>query len=61
MAANIFLGIGIGMHQFFFSHHFFVDDVIIMVEWNKENVMNIVNILQCFYLVSGLKIAYNNC
>nr|GEZ19209.1 RNA-directed DNA polymerase, eukaryota [Tanacetum cinerariifolium] len=38
------------------SHLFYVDDAIFMGEWSDSNMANIVNILRCFFLASGLKI-----
>ncbi|GJR38800.1 RNA-directed DNA polymerase, eukaryota [Tanacetum coccineum] len=43
------------------SHLFYADDVIFIGEWSEENVSNIVMLLQCFYLVSGLKINLSKC
>nr|GEY46032.1 RNA-directed DNA polymerase, eukaryota [Tanacetum cinerariifolium] len=38
------------------SHLFYVDDAIFIGEWSQSNMVNIVKILNCFYLASGLKI-----
>ncbi|KAJ0837904.1 putative RNA-directed DNA polymerase [Helianthus annuus] len=38
------------------SHLLYADDAIMMGEWSKNEVVNIVRILRCFYLCSGLKI-----
>ncbi|GJW74853.1 RNA-directed DNA polymerase, eukaryota [Tanacetum coccineum] len=43
------------------SHLFYADDVIFIGEWSEENISNIVMLLQCFYLVSGLKINLSKC
>ncbi|XP_021986183.1 uncharacterized protein LOC110882483 [Helianthus annuus] len=38
------------------SHLFYADDAPIIEEWCKENVVNVVRILRCFHVCSGLKI-----
>nr|GEW90418.1 RNA-directed DNA polymerase, eukaryota [Tanacetum cinerariifolium] len=38
------------------SHLFYTDDAIFIGEWSDSNLDNIVKILKCFFLVSGLKI-----
>ncbi|GJR16412.1 RNA-directed DNA polymerase, eukaryota [Tanacetum coccineum] len=38
------------------SHLFYADDAVFIGKWDKANVITIVNMLKCFYLVSGLKI-----
>ncbi|GKB62219.1 RNA-directed DNA polymerase, eukaryota [Tanacetum coccineum] len=38
------------------SHLFYADDAIFMGEWSEPNMGNIIKILRCFFLASGLKI-----
>ncbi|GJS00005.1 RNA-directed DNA polymerase, eukaryota [Tanacetum coccineum] len=38
------------------SHLFYADDAVFIGEWSEENLVNLVRILDCFYLASGLKI-----
>nr|GFA97153.1 RNA-directed DNA polymerase, eukaryota [Tanacetum cinerariifolium] len=38
------------------SHLFYVDDVVFLGEWSDDNLANLIRILQCFQLASGLKI-----
>ncbi|KAJ0436408.1 putative RNA-directed DNA polymerase [Helianthus annuus] len=38
------------------SHLFYADDAVIMGEWSRENVLNVVRILRCFHICSGLNI-----
>nr|GEX62979.1 RNA-directed DNA polymerase, eukaryota [Tanacetum cinerariifolium] len=38
------------------SHFFYADDAIFIGEWSDSNLDNIVKILKCFFLASGLKI-----
>ncbi|KAJ0680602.1 putative RNA-directed DNA polymerase [Helianthus annuus] len=38
------------------THLFYADDAILVGEWSKIEVLNIVRILRCFHVCSGLKI-----
>nr|GEV54565.1 RNA-directed DNA polymerase, eukaryota [Tanacetum cinerariifolium] len=38
------------------SHLFYADDAMFIGEWSDANLKGVVNILQCFFLASGLKI-----
>ncbi|GJS42587.1 RNA-directed DNA polymerase, eukaryota [Tanacetum coccineum] len=38
------------------SHIFYADDAVFIGEWSEANLVNLVRILKCFYLASGLKI-----
>ncbi|KAF5773617.1 putative RNA-directed DNA polymerase [Helianthus annuus] len=38
------------------SHLFYADDAVILGEWCRSNITNVVRILRCFHLCSGLKI-----
>ncbi|GJY66435.1 RNA-directed DNA polymerase, eukaryota [Tanacetum coccineum] len=38
------------------SHLFYVDDAMFIGEWSEQNLHNIVKVLNCFHLASGLKI-----
>ncbi|KAJ0855327.1 putative RNA-directed DNA polymerase [Helianthus annuus] len=38
------------------SHLFFADDALIIGEWMESNAFNIIRILRCFHVCSGLKI-----
>ncbi|GKC14822.1 RNA-directed DNA polymerase, eukaryota [Tanacetum coccineum] len=38
------------------SHIFYADDAVFIGEWSNSNMVNIVKILKCFFLASGLKI-----
>ncbi|GKB57062.1 RNA-directed DNA polymerase, eukaryota [Tanacetum coccineum] len=54
-------GLQIGNGDVTVSHLFYADDVIFLGEWNVRNVLNIVLLLECFFLVSGLKINLAKC
>nr|GEW24614.1 hypothetical protein [Tanacetum cinerariifolium] len=38
------------------SHLFYADDVVFIGEWSDDNLVNLIRILNCFHLASGLKI-----
>ncbi|GJS21722.1 RNA-directed DNA polymerase, eukaryota [Tanacetum coccineum] len=52
---GIFKGIQIS-ESTVLSHLFYADDAIFMGEWSEPNMGNIIKILRCFFLASGLKI-----
>ena len=56
LAANMFHGVTIGSSGIHLSHLFYADDVIILSEWNQNDMENIKRILNIFYIASGLKI-----
>nr|GEU79588.1 RNA-directed DNA polymerase, eukaryota [Tanacetum cinerariifolium] len=43
------------------SHLFYADDAVFIGEWKEENFRNLVYILHCFYLASGLRINIHKC
>ncbi|GJV24186.1 RNA-directed DNA polymerase, eukaryota [Tanacetum coccineum] len=53
--AGLFKGIKIDS-SLMISHLFYADDAVFIGEWSEKNVENIMHILHCFSLVSGLKI-----
>nr|GEV68624.1 hypothetical protein [Tanacetum cinerariifolium] len=38
------------------SHLFYADDAVFIGEWSDDNLVNLIRILNCFHLASGLKI-----
>ncbi|GKC51518.1 RNA-directed DNA polymerase, eukaryota, reverse transcriptase zinc-binding domain protein [Tanacetum coccineum] len=52
--AGCFQGVTVGSLNI--SHLLFADDVVFLGEWSRSNIINVVNLLQCFYRVSGLKV-----
>ena len=57
MRHNWFSGLQIGAsNPVVLSHLFYADDAIFIGEWSDSNLSNIIDILRCFYLASGLKI-----
>ncbi|XP_022042044.1 uncharacterized protein LOC110944705 [Helianthus annuus] len=38
------------------SHLFFADDALIIGDWLEDNALNVIRILRCFYMCSGLSI-----
>ncbi|GJS59725.1 RNA-directed DNA polymerase, eukaryota, reverse transcriptase zinc-binding domain protein [Tanacetum coccineum] len=55
-AANLFHGVKFGSLGLHISHLFYADDVIILSDWNQNDMDNIIRILNIFYIASGLKI-----
>ncbi|GJX05708.1 putative reverse transcriptase domain-containing protein [Tanacetum coccineum] len=55
-AINAGLFSGAKLHSLHISHLFFMDDVLLFGEWFSMNISNLVNLLNCFYKVSGLKL-----
>ncbi|GJR83393.1 RNA-directed DNA polymerase, eukaryota [Tanacetum coccineum] len=53
--AGIFTGLRIE-DALTISHPFYADDAIFIGEWSKENLKGILNILNCFSLLSGMSI-----
>nr|GEX12511.1 RNA-directed DNA polymerase, eukaryota [Tanacetum cinerariifolium] len=48
---------GVHLHRStFISYLFYADDVMFIGEWSDDNLKGIINILQCFFLASELKI-----
>ncbi|XP_071719506.1 uncharacterized protein [Rutidosis leptorrhynchoides] len=58
MHLNFFKGVqvGCGPNAQVVSHCFFADDALFVGEWNDGNAQNLLCILRCFQLVSGLRI-----
>ena len=54
-------GIHVGMESIAVSHLFYADDAIFLGEWSNTNIHNIVLLLRCFFLSSGLKINLMKC
>ncbi|GJX51872.1 RNA-directed DNA polymerase, eukaryota, reverse transcriptase zinc-binding domain protein [Tanacetum coccineum] len=53
---GIYTGAHVGDNNLILSHLIYADDVIFIGEWSSSNAHNLLCILRCFYLVSGLKI-----
>lgn len=53
---GIFTGIQLPRHGPVISHLQYADDVVFMGSWSLENLKNLIRILRCFELSSGLKI-----
>nr|GEZ14308.1 RNA-directed DNA polymerase, eukaryota, reverse transcriptase zinc-binding domain protein [Tanacetum cinerariifolium] len=58
IASNMFHGVRIGSN-IHLSHLFYADDVIIISDWNQNDMENITRILNIFYIASGLKINFH--
>ncbi|XP_023751604.1 uncharacterized protein LOC111899957 [Lactuca sativa] len=53
---GLFKGLEVGDPGYNIYHIFYVDDAIFLGVWNKDNIENLITILNCFYLISGLRI-----
>ncbi|GJR32563.1 RNA-directed DNA polymerase, eukaryota, reverse transcriptase zinc-binding domain protein [Tanacetum coccineum] len=60
-SVGLFKGVSFGHHNMRISHFIYVDDVIFLGEWSSVNAHNLLCMLCCFYLISGLKINVNKC
>nr|GEW51846.1 reverse transcriptase domain, reverse transcriptase zinc-binding domain protein [Tanacetum cinerariifolium] len=58
IASNMFHGVRIGSN-IHLLHLFYADDVIILSDWNQNDMENITRILNIFYIASGLKISFH--
>nr|GFA71946.1 RNA-directed DNA polymerase, eukaryota, reverse transcriptase zinc-binding domain protein [Tanacetum cinerariifolium] len=58
IAFNIFHRVRIGSN-IHLSHIFYADDVIILSDWNQNDMENITRILNIFYIASGFKITFD--
>ncbi|XP_021980153.1 uncharacterized mitochondrial protein AtMg01250-like [Helianthus annuus] len=56
---GIFQGIKLPNSGPSITHLLFADDVLLVGQWNKENVLNMARLLRCFNLASGLNINYS--
>ncbi|PWA87122.1 RNA-directed DNA polymerase, eukaryota [Artemisia annua] len=56
VSAGLYRGIKVGDASLHLTHLFYADDVIFLGEWNRNNIVHIIDILHCFHLVSGLQI-----
>ena len=54
--SQLIKGISFGKNDFNVSHFFFADDVVILTDWNTNDMENIIRTLNTFYMTLGLKI-----
>ncbi|XP_071718810.1 uncharacterized mitochondrial protein AtMg01250-like [Rutidosis leptorrhynchoides] len=55
---NLFRGVEIGRDKVLISHLQYAEDTIFFGEWSSSNARNLINILKCFELASGLKVNF---
>ncbi|GJR27550.1 RNA-directed DNA polymerase, eukaryota [Tanacetum coccineum] len=53
---GLFKGASFGCNNLHISHLMYADDVIFFCEWSRTNAHNLICMLRCFFLISGLKI-----
>ncbi|GKD03962.1 hypothetical protein Tco_1178936 [Tanacetum coccineum] len=56
VATGLLRGTNVGNTSFNILHLFYADDVVIISDWNMQEMDNIIRILHVFYLASGLKL-----
>nr|GEV67309.1 RNA-directed DNA polymerase, eukaryota [Tanacetum cinerariifolium] len=56
MDHGLFRGKSIGLNEYRLSHLLYADDAIFLGEWDENNIKNLITILNCFYLVSTLRL-----
>ncbi|GKA59431.1 putative RNA-directed DNA polymerase [Tanacetum coccineum] len=56
---DLFEGIKIGSDEVCLTHLQYADDTIFIGKWNRNNIINLMKLLKCFQLVSGLKVNLN--
>ncbi|XP_076929431.1 putative mitochondrial protein AtMg01250 [Bidens hawaiensis] len=56
LAEGLFIGFSTPNNGPNISHLLYADDEMIIGEWSRENAKNLVRLLRCFNLLSGLKI-----
>ncbi|GKE76346.1 reverse transcriptase domain, reverse transcriptase zinc-binding domain protein [Tanacetum coccineum] len=53
---GLFEGIKIGSDEVCLTYLQYADDTIFIGKWNRNNIVNMMKLLKCFQLVSGLKV-----
>nr|KAJ0195087.1 hypothetical protein LSAT_V11C700361540 [Lactuca sativa] len=56
---GIFRGIKVPHSETTISHLFYADDALFVGEWNQDNIKNLVRVLRCFQVASGLKVNFS--
>ncbi|GJU12941.1 putative RNA-directed DNA polymerase, eukaryota, reverse transcriptase zinc-binding domain protein [Tanacetum coccineum] len=56
VSSGLIQGASIGESGYNISHLFYADDVVIISDWNRQDMINIIHVLHVFYLASSLKI-----
>ncbi|XP_071714358.1 uncharacterized mitochondrial protein AtMg01250-like [Rutidosis leptorrhynchoides] len=57
--AKLFVGVEVGRDKILISYLQYADDTIFFGKWNMINIVNLMKLLKCFELASGLKINYH--
>ncbi|XP_071729150.1 uncharacterized protein [Rutidosis leptorrhynchoides] len=56
---GMYKGVEVGKDKVVISHLQYADDTIFFGEWSRRNARNLMYLLECFELASGLKVNYN--
>ncbi|GJX55563.1 RNA-directed DNA polymerase, eukaryota, reverse transcriptase zinc-binding domain protein [Tanacetum coccineum] len=54
--SNLIKGVSVGNPGIHLSHFFYVDDVVLVTEWNYRDMDNILRLFNVFFLATGLRI-----
>ncbi|XP_071725850.1 uncharacterized mitochondrial protein AtMg01250-like [Rutidosis leptorrhynchoides] len=57
--AKRFLGVEVGGDKIPISHLQYADDTIFFGSWSERNIQNLMKLLKCFELTSGLKVNFH--
>ncbi|GKE75178.1 putative RNA-directed DNA polymerase, eukaryota, reverse transcriptase zinc-binding domain protein [Tanacetum coccineum] len=57
--SDLISGVDVGNPSMHISHFFYADDVVLVTEWNRVQMDNILRVLNVFFLASGLRININ--
>ncbi len=53
---NLFTGVKVGDGNLVVSHLQYADDAIFIADWKKDNIVNLLRLLRCYELASGLRV-----
>ncbi|XP_022032463.1 uncharacterized protein LOC110933551 [Helianthus annuus] len=56
LAAEVIKGVQLPNNGPVITHLLYADDAIILGDWTKDDILNVLRILRCFHICSGLKL-----
>ncbi|XP_071704405.1 uncharacterized protein [Rutidosis leptorrhynchoides] len=59
VSCNLYSGVEVGGDKILISHLQYANDTIFFGSWELENMWNLIKLLECFELTSGLKVNYH--
>lgn len=54
VTSRLFRGTHVGDSDMVLLHLFYADDALFLGAWDERNVLDLISILRCFYMVFGL-------